>query len=162
MSAPDARNRDLTIRFGGHVAVERRVVRLRAGTLTAIVGPNGAGKTTYFNLISGQLPATSGPDVLLDGEDITSLGAGPAAARHRPGLPDHQPVPQPHRRRERAPRRAGAAATRRRPVQRCGRATATGSTRPTTTWRLVNLSDQRDTFAAPCRMATSASSRSRS
>ena len=31
-----------------------------AGTLTAIVGPNGAGKTTYFNLISGQLPATAG------------------------------------------------------------------------------------------------------
>jgi branched-chain amino acid transport system ATP-binding protein len=30
------------------------------GTLTSIVGPNGAGKTTYFNLISGQLPATSG------------------------------------------------------------------------------------------------------
>jgi branched-chain amino acid transport system ATP-binding protein len=46
----------------------------RPGTLTAIVGPNGAGKTTYFNLISGQLAATSG-SVLLFGEEITRLGA---------------------------------------------------------------------------------------
>ena len=43
-------------------------------TLTAIVGPNGAGKTTYFNLMSGQLAATSGT-VHLFGEDITRYGA---------------------------------------------------------------------------------------
>ena len=47
--------RDLTIRFGGHVAVDRVSCTFRPGELTAIVGPNGAGKTTYFNLISGQL-----------------------------------------------------------------------------------------------------------
>jgi branched-chain amino acid transport system ATP-binding protein len=62
--------RDLTIRFGGHVAVDHVSCRFEPGTLTAIVGPNGAGKTTYFNLISGQLPASEGR-VLLDGEDIT-------------------------------------------------------------------------------------------
>ena len=45
----------LTIRFGGHVAVDAVSCAFRPGTLTAIVGPNGAGKTTYFNLISGQL-----------------------------------------------------------------------------------------------------------
>jgi branched-chain amino acid transport system ATP-binding protein len=61
---------ELTIRFGGHVAVDRVSCAFERGTLTAIVGPNGAGKTTYFNLISGQLPATSGR-VLLDGHDIT-------------------------------------------------------------------------------------------
>jgi branched-chain amino acid transport system ATP-binding protein len=73
---------DLTIRFGGHVAVDRVSCRFAPGTLTAIVGPNGAGKTTYFNLISGQLPASAGR-VLLDGEDLTRL---PASQRTRRGL----------------------------------------------------------------------------
>ena len=50
----------LTIRFGGHAAVDGVSCAFKPGTLTSIVGPNGAGKTTYFNLISGQLPATSG------------------------------------------------------------------------------------------------------
>jgi len=74
--------RDLTIRFGGHVAVDHVSCAFAPGTLTAIVGPNGAGKTTYFNLISGQLPASEGR-VLLDGEDITTL---PAPLRTRRGL----------------------------------------------------------------------------
>ncbi len=63
--------RDLTVRFGGHVAVDRVSCAFQPGTLTAIVGPNGAGKTTYFNLISGQLRASAG-SVRLDGRDITS------------------------------------------------------------------------------------------
>jgi branched-chain amino acid transport system ATP-binding protein len=74
--------RDLTIRFGGHVAVDAVSCSFTPGTLTAIVGPNGAGKTTYFNLISGQLPASAG-SVYLDGEDITAL---PAPLRTRRGL----------------------------------------------------------------------------
>lgn len=72
----------LTVRFGGHVAVDAVTCSFRAGELTAIVGPNGAGKTTYFNLISGQIPASSGT-VKLMGEDITRLGV---AARCRRGL----------------------------------------------------------------------------
>jgi len=74
--------RDLTIRFGGHVAVNKVSCTFRPGELTAIVGPNGAGKTTYFNLISGQLRPTAG-DVLLAGEDITRLTA---PLRTRKGL----------------------------------------------------------------------------
>ncbi len=74
MEHPVLATRDLTIRFGGHVAVDRVTCEFRPGTLTAIVGPNGAGKTTYFNLISGQLPASSG-GVMLFGEDITRMGA---------------------------------------------------------------------------------------
>ncbi len=74
--------KDLTIRFGGHVAVDHVSCRFEPGTLTSIVGPNGAGKTTYFNLISGQLPASEGR-VLLGGQDITSL---PAAQRTHRGL----------------------------------------------------------------------------
>jgi len=74
--------RNLTIRFGGHVAVDGVSCAFQPGTLTAIVGPNGAGKTTYFNLISGQLPASSG-EVWLDGENLTPL---PAPVRTRRGL----------------------------------------------------------------------------
>jgi len=72
--------RDLTIRFGGHVAVDRVSCTFRPGTLTAIVGPNGAGKTTYFNLISGQLRASAG-SVHLDGADIT--GESVSSRTHR-------------------------------------------------------------------------------
>jgi branched-chain amino acid transport system ATP-binding protein len=55
---PALSTRDLTIRFGGQVAVNAVTCDFHRGTLTAIVGPNGAGKTTYFNLISGQLRPT--------------------------------------------------------------------------------------------------------
>ncbi|HEY9317500.1 MAG TPA: ABC transporter ATP-binding protein [Achromobacter sp.] len=72
----------LTIRFGGHVAVNDVSCRYAPSTLTAIVGPNGAGKTTYFNLISGQLRASAG-SVRLNGRDLTSL---PAPARMHAGL----------------------------------------------------------------------------
>jgi branched-chain amino acid transport system ATP-binding protein len=74
--------RDLTIRFGGHIAVNRVSCSFRPGELTAIVGPNGAGKTTYFNLISGQLRPTDG-SILFDGADITSFSA---PLRTRAGL----------------------------------------------------------------------------
>jgi branched-chain amino acid transport system ATP-binding protein len=74
--------RDLTIRFGGHVAVNAVSCAFAPGTLTAIVGPNGAGKTTYFNLISGQLVASSGT-VSLDGRRLD--GQSPSA-RTRAGL----------------------------------------------------------------------------
>ncbi len=71
---PVLETRDLTIRFGGHVAVDAVSCAFGPGTLTAIVGPNGAGKTTYFNLISGQLRASAG-SVHLFGDDVSPLGA---------------------------------------------------------------------------------------
>tara|TARA_R100000005_G_scaffold96297_1_gene82158 strand:+ start:3690 stop:4490 length:801 start_codon:yes stop_codon:yes gene_type:complete len=73
---------DLSISFGGHVAVSDVSCHFDKGTLTAIVGPNGAGKTTYFNLISGQLKATSG-QVLLNNEDIVGYSV---AQRTRLGI----------------------------------------------------------------------------
>ncbi len=65
---------ELTIRFGGHVAVDAVSCDFSPGTLTAIVGPNGAGKTTFFNLLSGQLAPTAGR-LLFDGRNITRLKA---------------------------------------------------------------------------------------
>jgi len=72
----------LTVRFGGHVAVDNVSCGFKAGELTAIVGPNGAGKTTYFNLISGQITASAGT-VRLAGEDVTR---DPIAVRCHKGL----------------------------------------------------------------------------
>jgi len=74
--------RDLTVRFGGHVAVDGVTCSFEPGTLTAIVGPNGAGKTTYFTLISGQIQASSGT-VTLDGRDLSRASA---SQRTRAGL----------------------------------------------------------------------------
>ena len=74
--------RSLTVRFGGHVAVNDVSCAYAPGTLTAIVGPNGAGKTTYFNLVSGQLRASAGT-VALHGRDLTALSA---PARMHAGL----------------------------------------------------------------------------
>ena len=71
---PALSTRDLTIRFGGQIAVNAVTCAFHRGTLTAIVGPNGAGKTTFFNLISGQLRPTQG-SVSLFGKDITRMGA---------------------------------------------------------------------------------------
>ncbi|ROO25977.1 ABC transporter ATP-binding protein [Salinisphaera orenii] len=75
-SAPDAllEARELSIRFGGHTAVDAVSCGFEIGTLTAIVGPNGAGKTTFFNLLSGQLAPTGG-ELIFDGQDITRTKA---------------------------------------------------------------------------------------
>lgn len=62
--------RDLTVSFGGHVAVNRVSVKIPRNRFTSIIGPNGAGKTTFFNLLSGQLYPTEG-QVLFKGVDIT-------------------------------------------------------------------------------------------
>ncbi len=63
---------NLTIRFGGNIAVNRVNLQFKAYVLKSIIGPNGAGKTTLFNLISGQYRPTSGR-VLFKGLDITNL-----------------------------------------------------------------------------------------
>ena len=135
MAHPVLETRGLTIRFGGHVAVDGVSAAFHAGTLTAIVGPNGAGKTTYFNLISGQLPASAGQRAARRRRHHRAGRGGARQARHRPRLPAHQPVPQPHRARERAARRAGARRRRRQPPLALERAGSTGSSAPTSSSR---------------------------
>lgn len=52
--------RDLTMRFGGLLAVSGLTFSARAGEITSVIGPNGAGKTTVFNCITGFYRPTSG------------------------------------------------------------------------------------------------------
>jgi branched-chain amino acid transport system ATP-binding protein len=75
---PVIETRDLTIRFGGHVAVDCLNLKVEPFALKSIIGPNGAGKTTLFNLISGQYKPTSG-QVLFNGGDITQMGVAQRA-----------------------------------------------------------------------------------
>ena len=82
MTAPIISTRELTIRFGGHAAVDRVSLDIAPCTLKSIIGPNGAGKTTLFNLLSGQYRPSAGR-VVFKGEDVTRLGA---AARARRGI----------------------------------------------------------------------------
>ena len=63
---------ELTVRFGGHVAVSEVDLQVRAGTITGLIGPNGAGKTTTFNALCGLQSVTRGR-VVLDGTDVSSL-----------------------------------------------------------------------------------------
>jgi branched-chain amino acid transport system ATP-binding protein len=65
--------------FGGLKAVDGVSLTVRAGERRAIIGPNGAGKTTLFNVISGEVPVTSGT-VRLAGADVTRLAAYQRAA----------------------------------------------------------------------------------
>ncbi|MEE1613273.1 ABC transporter ATP-binding protein [Microvirga sp. CF3016] len=72
----------LTKNFGG-LAVSRNIsLAMPAGERLALIGPNGAGKTTFVNLVTGQLQPSAGR-VVLNGEDVTSLGA---VRRVRKGL----------------------------------------------------------------------------
>ena len=82
MTTPSIETRGLTIRFGGHAAVNGVNCAFRPGELTVIVGPNGAGKTTWFNLVSGQLSPTEGR-IFKNGADITRLSP---AARAKAGI----------------------------------------------------------------------------
>ncbi len=69
---PILRTADLTKRFGGLTAVDRVSLDLHLGEVHAVIGPNGAGKSTLTNLLSGDLPPTSGT-VRFDGHDIAGM-----------------------------------------------------------------------------------------
>jgi branched-chain amino acid transport system ATP-binding protein len=66
--------RDVTLRFGGIVALDGVSFDVEDGDISGLIGPNGAGKTTAFNVITRLYKPDSG-EVLLDGSSI--LGEPP-------------------------------------------------------------------------------------
>jgi branched-chain amino acid transport system ATP-binding protein len=73
---------DISVRFGGVIAVNKVSLTLSAGQILGLIGPNGAGKTTFFNAITGFAPIAEGTITHLE-KDITHL---PAYERTRMGL----------------------------------------------------------------------------
>ena len=60
---------DITMQFGGVVAVNNLSMNVKEGEIVALIGPNGAGKTTAFNCITGVYEPTNGR-IVFDGKTI--------------------------------------------------------------------------------------------
>lgn len=66
--------RDLTIRFGGLVAVDHVNMNIKRNSVMGLIGPNGSGKTTIFNLLTGLYTPTEG-DFLFEGKSLLNHSA---------------------------------------------------------------------------------------
>ena len=70
--APVLEVRDVTVRFGGVVALDGISFEVAPGEICGLIGPNGAGKTTLFNCLSRLYPHHSG-EILFDGHALSVL-----------------------------------------------------------------------------------------
>ena len=70
---------NLSVRFGGLLAIESLSLEVCEGEVLSLIGPNGAGKTTAFNAISGYL-RPSGGEVLFKGKNIIGRNTNDIAA----------------------------------------------------------------------------------
>ena len=60
---------NVTMQFGGVIAVDNMNIEVNKGEIVSLIGPNGAGKTTAFNVITGVYAPTNGA-VYFQGEKI--------------------------------------------------------------------------------------------
>ena len=140
--------------------------RCPTGSIVSLIGPNGAGKTTFFNMLTGVYKPTAGRVVFAGRGHDGQAAARVHAARHRAHVPEHPPLPEHDRARERARRDArapegqplrGDPAHAARQARRSGRracARASCSSTP-------GFDGRTTSSAATSRTATSAGSRSR-
>jgi len=76
---------NLSMRFGGLIAVNNVSFTAKAGNITAIIGPNGAGKTTLFNCITGFYKPTQGSITVHHADTTLRLDKLPGHAIARKG-----------------------------------------------------------------------------
>ena len=79
-TAPALAASEVTVRFGGRLALDSVSVTAARGEVVGLIGSNGAGKSTLLNGISGFVPIDHGR-IVLAGEDVTNLPAHERAAR---------------------------------------------------------------------------------
>jgi branched-chain amino acid transport system ATP-binding protein len=63
---------NVTMRFGGFVAIDNVSFEVKQGEILGLIGPNGSGKSTMFNVISGALKPMAG-SIRFEGKEITGL-----------------------------------------------------------------------------------------
>jgi branched-chain amino acid transport system ATP-binding protein len=71
--------KNLSVRFGGLLAIEDLSFEVREGEVLSLIGPNGAGKTTAFNAITGYLAPTSG-EIVFQNKRINNMKSHQVAA----------------------------------------------------------------------------------
>lgn len=81
--------RNLTKKYGNHLAVNNISFNIEPGKIYGLLGPNGAGKSTTMNILTGCLAATSG-EVKIAGKDIFEEPT--EAKKHIGYLPEQPPV----------------------------------------------------------------------
>jgi sulfate-transporting ATPase len=75
--------KNLSVNYGGTVAVDNVSLTVKPGQVLGLIGPNGAGKTSLIDAVTGFTKMSSGAELLLDGQDIGKMSA---TKRSRHGL----------------------------------------------------------------------------
>ncbi len=138
--------------FGGVKALRDVSLTIRQGEIYGLIGPNGAGKTTFFNCMTG-LYVPDGGGFTFDGAPLLADAPHKAAERgHRPDFPEHPPVRQHDRARERHGRPSCAHPCRglRRDAAECRdacRGSAPSASAPIELLHYVGIADRADDLA---------------
>jgi len=82
--------RDLVVRYGDTVALDRITLELPERRVTALIGPSGCGKSTFLRCLNRMNDTIAGVridgQVLLDGTDLYGADVDPVALRRRVGM----------------------------------------------------------------------------